>query len=167
MKINVSKPVKRHTELILRAVFLFISTMVAPAQPDQTAQLVLDLRMTPGEGSIWDFCREELLFADIETGKRFTCTGLGLLKVTHTGQRVSAVVAATNGMLILAMQKGIYGYSRKDSEFHLLVLNLADTQPYRFNDGKCDHSGRFWVGTMSLDFKKGRAACIAWVRKAS
>lgn len=155
MKIDVSKPLKRQAGLILSAVFFFMGTMVAPAQPDQTAKLVLDLKMILGEGSIWDFRRAELLFVDIETGKLFTYTEQGLLKVNHTGQRVSAVVPAANGMLILAMQKGIYGYSRKDSGFHLLVLNPADARSYRFNDGKCDPSGRFWVGTLSLDFNKG------------
>ncbi len=129
--------------------------MVAPAQPVQTAQLVLDLRMTLGEGSIWDFRRAELFFVDIEEGKLFTYTEQGRFSVKKTGQRVSAVVPAVNGLLILAMQKGIYSYRRKDSAFHLLAVNPADSQSYRFNDGKCDPSGRFWVGTMSMDYKKG------------
>lgn len=155
MKKIVVKPSKRYAGLILPAIVFFMSTMVARAQPAQTAQLVLDLRMTLGEGSIWDFRKAELLFVDIENGKLFTYTEQGQLWVQNTGQRVSAVVPAANGMLILAMQKGIYSYRRKDSTFHLLVVNPADTQSFRFNDGKCDPSGRLWIGTMSLDYKKG------------
>ena len=35
-------------------------------------------------------------------------------------------------------------------------LAEADTAPHtRFNDGKCDSSGRFWCGTMAIDTSVG------------
>ncbi len=59
-----------------------------------------------------------------------------------------AVVPCRKGGLLVAMQSGIY---RVDDmgDYHLLCHPEADRPQNRYNDGKCDTQGRFWVGSLS------------------
>jgi sugar lactone lactonase YvrE len=66
------------------------------------------------------------------------------------------VVPARDGNLLLALQDGIHRMDRSNGKMELLA-NPLPGPPIRFNDGKCDPSGRFWVGTLSMDGAQGKA----------
>ena len=52
--------------------------------------------------------------------------------------------------LLLATSKGIYRHYALSGETRLLIHPL-EGKPLRFNDGRVDALGRFWVGTMAID----------------
>lgn len=57
-----------------------------------------------------------------------------------------------NGGWLLALQDGVYRAQLPEAETAARLEPLAAAphagQPLRFNDGRCDRQGRFWVGSM-------------------
>ena len=74
-------------------------------------------------------------------------------KQLKVGSRVGTVVPVQSGGALLALQNGIQKIDTKTGKLTFLTNPLIDSN-IRFNDGKCDPSGRFWVGTMALDSRK-------------
>jgi len=54
------------------------------------------------------------------------------------------------GHVVVALQDGIHAFDLDTSALTLLSAAPFDTARQRFNDGRCDPQGRFWVGTMRL-----------------
>ena len=52
--------------------------------------------------------------------------------------------------VIVALEDGIYLLDLRTSNLALLFAAPFDTAHERFNDGRCDPQGRFWVGTIRL-----------------
>ena len=53
-----------------------------------------------------------------------------------------------NGDMLVALRSGIHRYDPSSRQLSLLAAADYDTATRRFNDGRCDARGRFWVGTM-------------------
>lgn len=122
------------------------------------AKLVLDAKATLGEGALWHPEQHLLYWVDIE-GKALHLydPASGEDKVWSVGSRIGTVVPVQGGGALVALQSGIH---RIDTDTGKLtfITNPIEEEDIRFNDGKCDPSGRFWVGTMALDTRKGAAA---------
>jgi sugar lactone lactonase YvrE len=129
-----------------------VSRLTAQTEKVKTAQIVLDTKTALGEGAIWDAKYGELLWLDIEKGKFFIYNpALNNNAVKDLGQMPGTVVPAVNGSIVVAMKSGIYVFSRKDSSLRKMKPFPETDKPFnRFNDGKCDPTGRLWVGTLSL-----------------
>lgn len=142
--------------------FLFILTLILSSICVQhfssktvlTATIVLDEKTLLGEGSIWHPVENKLYWIDIE-GKSLHIYDpvLKVDKQINVGARVGTVVPVQGGGALLALQSGIHKINIKTEKLTFLTNPLADSN-IRFNDGKCDPSGRFWVGTMALDSRK-------------
>lgn len=61
------------------------------------------------------------------------------------------------GGVLTALQDGIYSFDISTGLFHFINNPLPEIN-IRFNDGKCDPAGRFWVGSMHLSQIKGAAS---------
>ena len=110
---------------------------------------------TLGEGAIWHPGKKALLWVDIIKGKVFMYQpSKGMIHNISLEGMVGTVVPAKGDYLAVAAQEtGIYGIT-PDEELKLLTPFPGDAEPnVRFNDGKCDPAGRFWVGTMSKSEK--------------
>ena len=79
-------------------------------------------------------------------------------KEMFTGQMIGTVVPALSGNVVVALKNGIYMLDIKTGSKKLIIDPEEDIPDNRFNDGKCDPSGRFWAGTMSMVGKKEAGA---------
>ena len=120
--------------------------------------LVIDSKSLLGEGALWDHNRKRLLFVDIEKHLlHFFDPVTDDLGSIDTGQRIGTVVPRQDGRLLVALEKAV-AVLDPDTERVEAVLEVETDLPHnRFNDGKCDPAGRFWVGTMAMDASEGTA----------
>ncbi|MDX1284444.1 MAG: SMP-30/gluconolactonase/LRE family protein [Draconibacterium sp.] len=118
-------------------------------------ELVLDTKSELGEGALWDYKNGELMWVDIK-GKilNFYNPETGNNKEMLTGQMIGTVVPTESGNALVALENGIYSFDISTGSKKLLDNPEVDLPSNRFNDGKCDPSGRFWAGTMSTKGEK-------------
>lgn len=105
-----------------------------------------------GEGPLWLEERKQLIWVDIE-GMRvhLYCPVTASSRAIDVGQRIGAIVPATDGRLLCALQNGFYYLDMDNESLEPIVDPEADLPNNRFNDGKCDPAGRFWAGTMPIE----------------
>ncbi|MCW5912641.1 MAG: SMP-30/gluconolactonase/LRE family protein [Cyclobacteriaceae bacterium] len=126
--------------------------------PDIAASLEWEGTAILGEGAIWHPTENKLYWVDIE-GKQLhiydpsTKSNRSFL----VGARIGTVVPVQKGGVLVALQTGIHKLDMGSGRLSFVVNPLPDSA-MRFNDGKCDPSGRFWVGTLALDARKKAAS---------
>jgi sugar lactone lactonase YvrE len=76
----------------------------------------------------------------------------------------SACAPLLDGTLLLAMRDGLWRFDPQRSERQRLAAPPYDMARERFNDGKCDPQGRFWVGTIWEPRDGPRAALYCFER---
>ena len=124
-------------------------------------QSIADTQDRVGESPVWDERDQRLWWVDIE-GPFIRCcqpgAGEGANATVQSWQmpeRVGCIaLTGVQGQLIAAMETGIAKLSlHADGQVDLQWLaRIEHAAPgMRFNDGRCDRSGRFWVGTMVMD----------------
>ncbi|MCI3920735.1 SMP-30/gluconolactonase/LRE family protein [Paenibacillus sp. TRM 82003] len=111
-------------------------------------QLVIDAKAPLAEGPNWDREKKLLYWVDIVGQSVHIYDPVsGEDRTIPTGMMTGAVVKRSAGGLAIAAEQGVYALDPETELLELLVgSGEADTN--RFNDGKCDAAGRFWVGTM-------------------
>ena len=110
-----------------------------------------------GEGPI--FWEEHLIYVDIEGHALIRLNGeTGSEETWEMNERIGTVVPMQEGGFLCAGDSGIYSFDPDSGTKTNLADPEADKRPEnRFNDGKCDPSGRFWAGTISTVKKTGDA----------
>lgn len=113
-------------------------------------ELLLDLRLSLGEGPVWDARRGVLYFVDIHAGDLHAFDPLRGTHTVHSlGEPLGCLAPASDGSLILALQRtGFARFDPASGALARLVHPEPDLPGNRFNDGKCDPLGRFLAGTM-------------------
>jgi sugar lactone lactonase YvrE len=119
--------------------------------------------MLLGESPMWHPQEQLLYWVDIP-GKR-----LHRLDPTSGAQshwdfpcEPAACAPVLGGGLLLAMRDGLWRFDPETSQRSLLCEPPYDPTCERFNDGKCDPLGRFWVGTIYEPREPARAALYRW-----
>lgn len=117
------------------------------------AHSILHAQATLGEGALWNPETGQLYWVDIEGRTFHVFDPVTQQDVAFpTSARVGTVVPLREGNVLLALQTGIHQLDTATGE--LALRNNPLTEPsLRFNDGKCDPAGRFWVGTFDLEEK--------------
>lgn len=126
------------------------------------AELVLHLRNQTGESPVWHAGEQALYWVDIQAGALHRWR---VRDQQHTswraGQQLGCVARLSGGGWVGAMEDGIYRLT-PDEDQVLRTERWAEAghaRPgMRFNDGRCDRQGRFWVGTMLMDMSRAAAA---------
>jgi sugar lactone lactonase YvrE len=77
---------------------------------------------------------------------------------------VSACAPLLGGGLLLAMRDGLWRFDAGHFRLHRVAAPPYDTGQQRFNDGKADAAGRFWVGTIH-DARENRASLYCFDRR--
>jgi sugar lactone lactonase YvrE len=120
-------------------------------------QTIADTPDRVGESPVWDVRAQRLWWVDIE-GAFIRSTVLGEAAAVQSWrmpERVGCIaLTAVQGQLIAAMETGIVLVTL-DNGGQVDITWLAHIQHpapgMRFNDGRCDATGRLWVGTMVMD----------------
>ena len=114
------------------------------------AESILHAQAALGEGSLWNPATARLYWVDIE-GRALHIFDPATGQDQHfpTGARVGTVVPLRDGNVLVALQNGIHRLDTTTGALTCLANPLTD-ESLRFNDGKCDPAGRFWVGTFDL-----------------
>lgn len=147
----------------LNAVFIVLTalsllSMHASTSPGKKATLILDAQAKLGEGALWHPTEKKLYWVDIE-GKALHLYDPDTKqdRVIPVDERIGTVVPVQQGGVLIALQDGIHTLDVTTGKQEFLVNPLPDGN-LRFNDGKCDPSGRFWVGSIALDNRKKGAS---------
>jgi sugar lactone lactonase YvrE len=136
-----------------------INKMLSATTSASTPELVLDAKAQLGEGALWQAEEQRLYWVDIE-GKTLHIfdPASGEDREIQVGQRIGTVVPTADGQVLVALQNGIHRLNPATGQMRF-VTNPLPNADMRFNDGKCDPFGRFWVGSMHLE-QKERAASL-------
>ena len=102
-----------------------------------------------GESPVWHPGERVLYYCDIP-GKRLQRfdPATGELRHWEFDTEPASLAPMMNGSLLLAMRDGLWSFDPRSGSRTLMVKAPYDTAVERFNDGKCDPQGRFWVGTI-------------------
>lgn len=112
-------------------------------------QVVYDKPMAVGEAPLWHPGEQRLYWVDIDG---FTVHRIDPATGEHHAWRMesepSALAMHAGGGIVVAQRKGFYHLDTRSGAVTLIAAAPYDTTKYRFNDGRVDPAGRFWVGTM-------------------
>lgn len=127
-----------------------------------TWDIVSTHRCALGESPVWDKDKNRVLWVDILTGEiHHFYPESGRHDTDRTGQKTGAIALRKSGGLIAALENGFYEIDI-DNRLQNLISNPEKHLPdNRFNDGKCDPTGRFWAGTMSMCDRPGTGKLYA------
>ncbi len=107
---------------------------------------------TLGEGPIWDEENYSLIWVDITEGKVHELDVLEQrTRTLDVKDLVGSVALCDDGDLLIALKSGISLVDRKNGDIKKLLDPEEFLKDNRFNDGKCDPAGRFWIGSMNMD----------------
>lgn len=111
-----------------------------------------------GEGPRWDAATRRLLWVDIEAGVlHVSDPASGDDRAIPLGNRVGAAAPMHSGGVLVALADRLAAVDLDDESLRTLV-EIPHGPEMRLNDGACDPMGRFWVGSVALDFAPGVAA---------
>jgi sugar lactone lactonase YvrE len=115
-----------------------------------------------GESPLWDVARRALWWVDIDAcAIRRLAPADGTLQSWTLPERVASLALHADGGLVAALETRIvHAMLADDGTSRLATLAPArhERAGMRFNDGRCDRAGRFWVGSMVRDMGANVAA---------
>jgi sugar lactone lactonase YvrE len=102
-----------------------------------------------GESPVWHPREHALYYCDIPGHKlqRYDPAS-GELRHWQFGTDVASLAPRLDGTLLLAMRDGLWRFDPASGERTRIAEPPYEPSNERFNDGKCDPQGRFWVGTI-------------------
>ncbi|HEX5682553.1 MAG TPA: SMP-30/gluconolactonase/LRE family protein [Ideonella sp.] len=116
-----------------------------------------------GESPFWHPGEEALYWCDIPGGR------LNRYEPASAHHRAwdfdcepCSVAPLLGGGLLLAMRDGLWRFDPSSGRRRLLTASPYDQAKERFNDGKADPQGRFWVGTIYEPREPALAALYRW-----
>jgi sugar lactone lactonase YvrE len=113
-----------------------------------------------GESPVWSVAQQALYWVDIEGRHIRRCRpGAGAESWTLP-ERVGCIALSEDGRVIAALESGIAAVTLGESgsvRIDWLARIEHPAHNMRFNDGRCDASGRLWVGTMVMDMSLASA----------
>jgi sugar lactone lactonase YvrE len=126
-------------------------------------QRVVDAPCALGESPFWHPKEQRLYWVDIALKRLWRLhVPSNHLEYWDLPQEPGSIAPCRSGALLIAMRDGIY----QSFTWHDIPQKVAnapyDSSRIRFNDGKCDAWGRFWVGTAvdARDRPDGALYCL-------
>jgi len=112
-------------------------------------ECILDAKALVGECPRWSVAEQKLWWVDIDGCllHRFD-PATGLDEHWHLPSEPGCLAIHECGDVLLALREGVYRFNPVSAQLTLLARPDYDPGTTRFNDGRCDQAGRFWVGTL-------------------
>ena len=110
-----------------------------------------------GESPIWDNAAKCLWWVDIENCRIHRAHADGKKETWQTPEKVGCIALTNDGRVLAAMETQIAAFNlMANGQFEMTTLATVQhpATGMRFNDGRCDPSGRLWVGAMVMDMGK-------------
>jgi len=102
-----------------------------------------------GECPLWDDTAQCLYWVDIRRPAiRRLRYASGEVDSWSMPDLVGSIALVDDGRLLVALPQQIALFDPASGELSPFVPSLAMPEGHRFNDGRCDARGRFWVGSM-------------------
>ena len=119
------------------------------AHANDTVRVAVASAALLGESPVWHPREQVLYYTDIPGHRlqRFDPRS-GELRHWQFETDVSSFAPLLDGQLLLAMRDGLWRFDATTGERFLVAEPDYDPKVERFNDGKCDPQGRFWVSTI-------------------
>lgn len=117
-------------------------------KPLLTPEIILTVRARLGERPCWDAQTQCLYWVDIYNHRLHQFDPkTGNDRFFDLGEVVTCFAPASNNRLIVALRHHLAFLDLQTGDVKRLVT-INKPSEIRFNDGKCDSRGRFWVGTL-------------------
>jgi len=119
------------------------------SEPDPDLRVAVATPSLLGESPMWHPREQVLYYCDI-AGKRLNRFDPASGELTHRNFETepASVAPRLDGSLLIAMRDGIFNLDPFTGRRERLAPVPYDQACERFNDGKADPQGRFWVGTI-------------------
>lgn len=102
-----------------------------------------------GESPIWDEREQALYWVDVRRPAiRRLDHASGQVDTWSMPDLIGSIAFAENGLLLVALPDRIALFEPATGKLETVATPHARIPDHRFNDGRCDRQGRFWVGTM-------------------
>ena len=120
---------------------------------------VLDAKASLGECAIWSVDDQALWWVDINAPSlnRFDPAS-GRNQAMPLPESVGSFAIRERGGFVLALRDGLWFADASGRPERMIVEAPYDASHHRFNDGRCDRQGRFWVGSMNENRDANSAA---------
>lgn len=126
-------------------------------------QCVLDARARLGECPVWSIDEQALYWVDINAPSlnRFDPQS-GANLAWPMPSAIGSFAMRAQGGFVAALRDGIWLVDRAGRLGDRMAEAPYDPSHHRFNDGRADRAGRFWVGTMNerRDAASGALYCL-------
>lgn len=118
--------------------------------PDSPFNCVLDIKASLGESPVWSTDEQVLYWVDINAPSlnRYD-PATGLNAAFPMPASIGCVGLRTGGGFVVALRDGIWLAAKNGALERKIADAPYDPSSHRFNDGRVDASGRFWVGSMN------------------
>lgn len=115
------------------------------------AHALCEVRCQVGESPLWHAVEQALYWVDIEGRAVHRVDSAGRHRQWAVAERIGCIALHAHGGLLAAMESGLFQLTLQADGTLAATLEQAVTFPLpdmRFNDGRTDRQGRFWVTSM-------------------
>ncbi|MCM4169544.1 6-deoxy-6-sulfogluconolactonase [Arenibacter antarcticus] len=134
----------------------------------RSVEVVCDQKSELGEGPVWDVARGLICWVDILNGHIHEWDAEGnSLNTIKVDQMIGAIAVCVDGNYVAALKNGFGIIDCKSGNVQMIADPEEHLPENRFNDGKCDPSGRFWAGTMPLSEDKASGSLYVFNKDRS
>ena len=114
-----------------------------------SVEVALAARATIGESPTWSAPEHSLYWVDIKKPALYRYTpATGAVATWPLSSDVGAFALCGEDAAVVALRQGLYRLDLATGGLTLLAPPPFDPGLFRFNEGICDRTGRFWVGVM-------------------
>lgn len=125
-------------------------------------EIIADAKATLGECPIWDAHTQTLYWIDILDKRIYAGSDL----LVELDELIGCIAPRRSGGLILAQRFSFASLDLDSGKLTPLATLQEEPSNNRFNDGKCDPSGRFLAGTMDMGEKDPCGSLYSWDGKS-